>query len=63
MECSPKAPTFGAPNSKYRAEVTPAKRGKVKKPRSLDEDQTPAEFQAAITWAKRLKRVFGIDIA
>ena len=51
-----------APSSKHRAEVTPAKRGKVKKPRSLDEDQTPAEFQAAMTWAKRLKCVFGIDI-
>ncbi len=51
-----------APNSKHRAQVTPAKRGKVKKPRSLDEDQTPAECRAAMTWAKRLKRVFGIDI-
>jgi len=51
-----------APNSKHRAEVTPAKRGKVKKPRSLDENQTPAECRAAMTWAKRLKRVFGIDI-
>ncbi|MCF6263497.1 MAG: IS91 family transposase [Xanthomonadales bacterium] len=51
-----------APNSKHRAEVTPAKRGKVKKPRSLDEDQTPAEFRVVMTWAKRLKRVFGIDI-
>jgi len=40
-----------APNSKHRAQVTPAKRGKVKKPMSLDEDQTPAERQAAMTWA------------
>ena len=31
-------------------------------PRSRDEDQTPAECRAAMTWAKRLKRVFGIDI-
>ena len=51
-----------APNSKHRAEVTPAKRGKVKKPQSPDEDQTPVECRAAMTWAKRLKRVFGIDI-
>ena len=51
-----------APNSKHRAEVTPAKRGKVKKPCSLDEEQTPAERRATMTWAKRLKRVFGIDI-
>lgn len=59
-----------APNSKHRAQVTPARRGKVKKPRSLDGDQTPAERQAAMTpdqvrgrlWAQRLKRVFDIDI-
>jgi hypothetical protein len=51
-----------APNSKHRVQVTPAKRGKVKKPRSLDENQTPAERRAAMTWAQRLKRVFAIDI-
>jgi hypothetical protein len=51
-----------APNSKYRAQVTPAKRGTVKKPRPLDEDQTPAECKTAMTWAQRLKRVFNIDI-
>jgi hypothetical protein len=51
-----------APNSKHRAQVTPAKRGKVNKPRTPDEDQTPAERRAAMTWAKRLKRVFSIDI-
>ena len=39
-----------APNSKHRVQVTPAKRGKVKKPRSLDENQTPAERRAAMTW-------------
>ena len=43
-----------APNSHYRAMVTPAKRGKVKKPQSLDEDhQTPAECRAAMTWANQ----------
>jgi hypothetical protein len=52
-----------APNSKYRAQVTPAKRGNVKKPRPLDEDQTLAECKTAMTWAQRLKRVFNIDIA
>jgi hypothetical protein len=51
-----------APNSTHRAQVTPARRGKVKKPRSLDGDQTPAERRAAMTWAQRLKRVFAIDI-
>jgi len=51
-----------APNSKHRVQVTPAKRGKGKKPRLLEENQTPAERRAAMTWAKRLKRVFTIDI-
>jgi len=51
-----------APNSKHRAQVTPARRGKVKNPRSLDENQTPAERRATMTWAQRLKRVFAIDI-
>ena len=52
-----------APNSKYRALVTPAKRGKRKKLLSADEpDQTPAEKRASMTWAKRLKRVFNINV-
>jgi hypothetical protein len=50
------------PNSNHRAQVTPTKRGKVKKLRSLDEGQTPADCRAAMTWAQRLKRVFNIDI-
>ncbi len=52
-----------APNSKYRALVTPAKH-KGKKIQAHDEkqDQTPAERRASMTWAKRLKRVFNIDI-
>jgi len=53
-----------APNSKYRVLVTPAKRGKGKKVKTPDEeqDQTAAEKRASMTWAKRLKRVFNIDI-
>jgi len=52
-----------APNSKYRARVTPASRGKRKNSHSADEaDQSPAEKRASMTWAKRLKRVFNIDI-
>ena len=52
-----------APNSKYRSMLTPARRGKRKKHHSADEaDQTPAEKRASMTWAKRLKRVFNIDI-
>ncbi len=50
-----------APNSKHRKQITPAKRDRGGKTRSLDEDQTPAERKAAMTWAKRLKRVFNID--
>ena len=49
------------PNSEYRAVVTPAKRGRGKTVKSLN-DQTPAEKRASMTWAKRLKRVFDIDI-
>lgn len=53
-----------APNSQYRTLVTPAKRGRGKKAKALNEaqHQTPAEKRASITWAKRLKRVFDIDI-
>ena len=53
-----------APNSKHRALVTPARRGRGSKPQAPDEaqDQTQAERRAAMTWAQRLKRVFNIDI-
>mgnify|MGYP003572491105 FL=1 len=53
-----------APNSRDRAAVTPGKRGKGAKPAGLEEEQekTPAQRRAAMTWSQRLKRVFGIDI-
>lgn len=51
-----------APNSKYRALVTKAARGKGNKARVSDEPPTPAERRASMTWAQRLKRVFNIDI-
>ncbi|MFA5679700.1 MAG: IS91 family transposase, partial [Pseudomonas sp.] len=53
-----------APNSKHRASVTPAKRGKGNKPKAVDDPQerTPAERRASMSWAQRLKRVFNIDI-
>ena len=47
-----------APHSRWRAEVTPAGRGT---PRSTDL-RTPAGRHRALTWAQRLKRVFGIEI-
>ena len=39
-------------------------RGKGKKIQAPDQaqDQAPAERRASMTWAKRLKRVFNIDI-
>ena len=41
-----------APNSKYRAKITPARRGNRKKCHSADDvDQTPAEKRASMTWA------------
>jgi hypothetical protein len=51
-----------APNSKHRAMVTPARRGKGNKAKVSDEPPTPAERRASMTWAQRLKRVFNIDI-
>ena len=53
-----------APNSKYRARVTPAKRGRGGRHATTadPEERTAAERRAAMTWAQRLKRVFGIDI-
>lgn len=52
-----------APNSKHRALVTPAMRGKgSKKVKVSDEPPTPAGRRASMKWAQRLKRVFQIDI-
>ena len=47
-----------APHSRWRAEVTPAGRGKA----TATDRRTPAERHRAKTWAQRLKRVFGIEI-
>jgi len=51
------------PNSRYRAMVTPAKRGRGKTTKAANDkqDQTLAERRAAMTWAQRLKRVLNID--
>ncbi|MBK8132882.1 MAG: hypothetical protein IPN63_15185 [Gammaproteobacteria bacterium] len=53
-----------APNSKYRARVTPAQRGRGGQPATTAdlEEPTAVKCRAAMTWAQRLKRVFGIDI-
>ena len=46
-----------AANSRFRSEVTPARRGRQGKP-----EQIPAERRRAMSWAQRLKRVFSIDV-
>ncbi|NDY95504.1 hypothetical protein G3I74_07185 [Wenzhouxiangella sp. C33] len=53
-----------APISAYRARITPARRGRGTKPTksAQTEDRTPAEQRSAMQWAKRLKRVFQIDV-
>ena len=53
---------MSAPNSKHRALVTPAKRGKGNSARVSDEPPTSVERRASMTWASRLKRIFNIDI-
>jgi len=52
-----------APHSKLRAAVTPAGRGKSRKPQA-EEGTEPSSTprHVAMNWAQRLKRVFGIDI-
>ena len=44
--------------------MTPAKRGRGGRHATTADpkERTPAERRAAMTWAQRLKRVFGIDI-
>ncbi|EAR22694.1 putative transposase [Nitrococcus mobilis Nb-231] len=48
----------------FIARVTPGKRGKGGRHATTadPEERTAAERRAAMTWAQRLKRVFGIDI-
>jgi len=48
-----------APNSRYRAQITPAGRGRQGK---ADPNRTEPKKRRAMTWAQRLKRVFRIDI-
>jgi hypothetical protein len=48
-----------APNSRWRAWITPARRGKR---RPTDQHLTAPEKHRAMTWAQRLKRVFRIDV-
>jgi hypothetical protein len=51
-----------APNSAHRALVTRAGRGKNAAAPANADERTPSERHAAMRWAQRLKRVFGIDL-
>lgn len=51
-----------APHSKLRAAVTPAHRGVGSNADSADPDKPATPRHVAMTWAQRLKRVFGIQI-
>ncbi len=51
-----------APNSRYRARVVPGRQKPPGEQERPEEEATPAERRASMTWAQRLKRVFGIDI-
>lgn len=51
-----------APQSKLRAAITPAHRSTGSKPPAEEGDKPSTPCHVAMNWAKRLKRVFGIDI-
>ena len=51
-----------APHSKLRAAVTPAGRGLGKKSKAEETAEPATPRHVAMNWAKRLKRVFAIDI-
>jgi hypothetical protein len=56
-----------APNANLRAQLTPAGRGRrpaidAESTATPTDDRTPAERRRSMTWAQRLKRVFGIDV-
>ena len=51
-----------APNHRWRAEVTPSGRGRGKGRSSAQPERSAIERHAAMRWAQRLKRVFGIDV-
>jgi hypothetical protein len=52
-----------APHSRLRAAITPAHRGKGGKPQAQEDAAKPVTPRhVAMSWAQRLKRVFGIDI-
>jgi hypothetical protein len=42
--------------------ITPVKRNKTKQALPTGQEKTRAQKHQSMTWAQRLKRVFGIDI-
>jgi hypothetical protein len=50
------------PNSRHRVTITPAKRNKTKQALPKGQEKTRAQKHQSMTWAQRLKRVFGIKI-
>ena len=50
------------PDSQYRSEVTPARRGKGN-PCQSKEDKIPEQCRQAMIWAQRLKRMFNIGVS
>lgn len=52
-----------APNHRWRVEVTLAGRGKGRTGGAAAGEKSAIERHAAMTWARRLKRVFNIDVA
>ncbi len=51
-----------APNATLRAQLTPSDRGKDATADANADHRTPDERRRSMTWAQRLKRVFGIDV-
>ena len=52
-----------APHSRLRAAVTPAGRGAKARPSStVERGSPPMPRHVAMSWARRLKRVFGVEI-
>ena len=57
-----------APDSSLRAQLTPSGRGKksatdAESTRASPDERTPDQRRRAMSWAQRLKRVFGIDVS
>jgi hypothetical protein len=50
------------PNSRHRVTITSALRNKTKQALPTGQEKTRAQKHQSMTWAQRLKRVFGIEI-